>query len=229
LCVGWPGAHELRGLAGELLHDSEVTGGTFYRTYDMISYDPGGRADGFQTAADGGPTSVSDAVSQLGDSAGCSGVEYGYPTWTDSVGANENLPLNCENWYEAYAFCIWDGGFLPSDAELEYGAAGGSEQGPYLWGSTAPGTDNSHAIYNCYYPIGSSNCMGSPALAPLSVAPVGTASSIWRAFGQVERGVDVPEDVLLDPQAEALVLDTRAVRVDVTEHELIGHVPRRLG
>jgi formylglycine-generating enzyme len=45
-------------------------------------------------------------------------------TWTDTVGSHENLPINCINWYEAYAFCIWDGGFLPSDAESEYAAAG---------------------------------------------------------------------------------------------------------
>ena len=48
--------------------------------------------------------------------------------------------MNCVNWFEAYAFCIWDGGFLPSDTEWEYAAAGGSLQREYPWGSTAPGT-----------------------------------------------------------------------------------------
>ena len=47
-------------------------------------------------------------------------------TWTHTAGAQENLPIDCVNWYEAYAFCIWDGGFLPSEAEWEYAAAGGS-------------------------------------------------------------------------------------------------------
>jgi Sulfatase-modifying factor enzyme 1 len=46
-------------------------------------------------------------------------------TWTPSPGVQENFPINCVNWYEAYAFCIWDGGFLPSEAEWEYAAAGG--------------------------------------------------------------------------------------------------------
>ena len=32
-----------------------------------------------------------------------------YNTWTPSAGTQENLPINCVNWYEAYAFCIWDG------------------------------------------------------------------------------------------------------------------------
>jgi hypothetical protein len=45
-----------------------------------------------------------------------------YATWRDSAGTEENLPINCVNWYEAYAFCIWDGGFLPSEAEWEYAA-----------------------------------------------------------------------------------------------------------
>jgi sulfatase modifying factor 1 len=70
-----------------------------------------------------------------------------YPTWTSSVGTQENLPINCENWYEAYAFCIWDGGFLPSEAEWEYAAAGGSQQREYPWGSAAPGMANKYAIY----------------------------------------------------------------------------------
>mgnify|MGYP003377341929 CR=1 FL=1 len=40
-----------------------------------------------------------------------------YQTWTDRPGANERRPLTCVTWYEAMAFCIWDGGFLPTEAE----------------------------------------------------------------------------------------------------------------
>jgi formylglycine-generating enzyme required for sulfatase activity len=61
----------------------------------------------------------------------------GFGTWTPAPGGEESLPMTCANWYEAYAFCIWDGAFLPSDAELEYAAAGGSEQRPYPWGSSS--------------------------------------------------------------------------------------------
>lgn len=92
-------------------------------------------------------------------------------TWTSSPGSQESLPINCVDWYFSYAFCIWDGGFLPSEAEWEYAAAGGAEQREYPWGSASPGTDSQYAICDCDYPTGSSSCTGTVA----NFAPVGTA------------------------------------------------------
>ncbi len=40
-------------------------------------------------------------------------------TYTAAPGGHEQLPINCYNWYEAYALCIWDGGFLPSGLGVE--------------------------------------------------------------------------------------------------------------
>jgi formylglycine-generating enzyme required for sulfatase activity len=57
----------------------------------------------------------------------------GISTWSVIPGTEENLPMNCLSWVEAYAFCIWDSGFLPSEAEWNYAAAGGSEQRIYPW------------------------------------------------------------------------------------------------
>ncbi len=60
-----------------------------------------------------------------------------YQTWTDTAGNNENLPMSCITWYEAMAFCIWDGGYLPTEAEWNYAASGGSEQRVFPWSSPA--------------------------------------------------------------------------------------------
>jgi formylglycine-generating enzyme len=100
-----------------------------------------------------------------------------YATWTNTAGSQENLPINCVNWWESYAFCIWDGGFLPSEAEWEYAAAGGSQQREYPWGTTAPGTANQYAIYGCYYPSGSGNCTGLGNIAPVGFA--GSGAGLW--------------------------------------------------
>lgn len=70
-----------------------------------------------------------------------------HQTWTDTVGSDkaESLPINCLDWYEAAAFCIWDGGRLPTEAEWNYAAAGGEEQRVYPWGGDAP--DCAHANF----------------------------------------------------------------------------------
>ena len=60
-------------------------------------------------------------------------------TWTDAPGINENKPMNCVTWYEAMAFCIWDGGYLATEAEWNYAATGGGEQRAYPWSN--PGSD----------------------------------------------------------------------------------------
>jgi len=67
--------------------------------------------------------------------------------WTDVPDANESKPINCVSWFESYAFCIWDGGRLPTEAEWNYAAAGGNEQRLYPWGATPP-PDSLHARYN---------------------------------------------------------------------------------
>lgn len=88
-------------------------------------------------------------------------VPFAISTWTPEPAGIENYPINCVNWYVAFAFCVWDGGRLPTEAEWEYAAAGGDENrrypwGPDLWGPGVPDWwMNEHACLQL-------SCLGQP-------------------------------------------------------------------
>ncbi|HQP35407.1 MAG TPA: formylglycine-generating enzyme family protein [Polyangiaceae bacterium] len=83
------------------------------------------------------------------------------PTWTPEAGDHERAAINFVPWYAAFAFCVWDGGRLPTEAEWEYAAAGGSENRLFAWGSDDPAANPNLA-----------NGWGSPLDSPFT--PVGS-------------------------------------------------------
>lgn len=131
--------------------------------------------------------STSLANGLAGNNLGCN-----KPSWTSDTGLNEKLPINCLTWYEAFAFCAWDGGSLPTEAELLYANAGGAEQRVYPWSIPPASTtvDESHAVYW----NGEGGPSGQDQTYPDSVGSRPAGAGKW---GQLDLGGNV-EEMFLD-------------------------------
>lgn len=95
--------------------------------------------------------------------------------------ALDRKPLNCVPWHVLFAFCIWDGGRLPTDAEFGYAALGGSEQRKFPWGNLE-GDDIA--------PIGGREELSSPPI--FSVGKKYMAARLWDS--ELGNGQNVFED-----------------------------------
>jgi formylglycine-generating enzyme required for sulfatase activity len=72
----------------------------------------------------------------------------------------ERLPIRYLNWPTAYAFCIWDGGYLPSVLQWEYVAGSGEASAWYPWSlqedgpsALAEGDPAEHAVCSLGVPL----------------------------------------------------------------------------
>lgn len=58
-----------------------------------------------------------------------------------NVPGGDDLPVNCIDWYQAEAYCLWSKKRLPTKMEWGWAAQGREEQRTYPWGNTEPSCD----------------------------------------------------------------------------------------
>jgi sulfatase modifying factor 1 len=92
-----------------------------------------------------------DSAAFAADVARCLGIPFSTLDYANTASAAafdpESMPLNCITWFEANAFCMWDGGRLPTELEWEYAGAGGDLDRTYPWGNEEPTPER--AEYGC--------------------------------------------------------------------------------
>ena len=118
-------------------------------------------------------------------------VQCANGTYTAKPATNEGKPMVCLSWYEAFAFCAWDGGRLVTEAEWNYAAAGGDEARTYPWGNTAP--DDNHAVF----------CPGSCGVLQGVGAKAPTGNGKWGQIDLVGNAWEWNLDVYLAPYPQA--------------------------
>jgi formylglycine-generating enzyme required for sulfatase activity len=171
----------------------EVTVGRFRQFYN--AYDPNRfpmAGDGANTFIPGSGWNPAWSAELLPDQKTLNTTLAGntLATWTTTTGVYETLPITNVTWFEAFAFCAWDGGRLPTEAEWEFAAAGGANNLLYPWGSQDPETHPNYAALDC-------SGGGTPNQCSLGdVLPVGSRPDGAGFFGQMDLAGSVEEPVL---------------------------------
>jgi sulfatase modifying factor 1 len=118
------------------------------------------------------PTNSTDFETRMSTGSNC--VSDANLMWT----LGDEYPMNCVSWFEAFAFCIWDGGWLPTESEWEYVSSGGALERRYPWGDDD--ADATRAVAACKSTAQS--CILPAGSKPLGAAALGNldmAGSVW--------------------------------------------------
>ncbi len=107
-----------------------------------------------------------------------------YCTWSPREGTHEEQPLNCVDYWTAQAFCVWDGGRLPTEAEWEYAARGRTLPGiptprTYPWGNEEATPDCDRARWN------DTRCPGDDGLRTRRVGSFAPSGGLYDLAGNV--------------------------------------------
>jgi formylglycine-generating enzyme required for sulfatase activity len=112
-----------------------------------------------------------------------------FQTYRRTLGTTEERPINCVTWFVANAFCIWDGGRLPTDTEWNFAAAGGEEQRYYPWNDAIDPSRSS------YFVDSQRQCFGDlvAGCAVSDLTPVGTHAGGAGKWGHMDLAGNVAE------------------------------------
>lgn len=128
-----------------------------------------------------------------------------FATWSPKPEGREQYPIAGVSWYQAMAFCAWDGGRLPTDAEWAFAAAGGAEQRKYPWGAELVSEPAAWECGTRYGTPGSFEDCTAIDLVPVGSRPNGRAK--WGHEDMLGNADEWLLDIYCSPPADGLCKD----------------------